>query len=103
MQLQKEENNQIIQLQQNLEQAQQQLQQLQQELQKSQQKVEQLDESRLKLEQQKIQLEYQVNWFKAQTDRTYKTEVNDIDRRKVEIELLQLKDGNPYNDQIRME
>lgn len=103
MQLQKEENNQIIQLQQNLEQAQQQLQQLQQELQKSQQKVEQLDEARLKLEQQKIQLEYQVDWFKAQTDRNYKTEVADIDRKKVEIELLQLKDGNPYNDQIRME
>ena len=102
MQIQKEENNQIMQLQQNLEQAQQQLQQMQQELQQAQQKVQQLDESRLKLEQQKIQLEYQVNWFKAQTDRTFKNKTNEIDEKKVELEMLQLRDGNPYNDQIRM-
>lgn len=102
MQIQKEENNQIMQLQQNLEQAQQQMQQMQQELQQAQQKVQQLDESRLKLEQEKIQLDYQVNWYKAHTDRTYKNKANEIDEKKVELELLQLRDGNPYNDQIRM-
>ena len=102
MQIQKEENNQIMQLQQNLEQAQQQMQQMQQELQQAQQKVQQLDEARLKLEQEKIQLDYQVNWYKAQTDRTYKNKANEIDEKKVELELLQLRDGNPYNDQIRM-
>ena len=57
MKVQKEENNQIGQLTQQLEEAQQQLQQMQGELQKSQQKVQQLDENRLKLEQEKIQLD----------------------------------------------
>lgn len=102
MQIQKEENNQIQQLSQKLEEAEQQTKQLQQELQKTQQKVQQLDETRLKLEQEKIQLDYQVNWFKAQTDRTYRDRQMDIEEKRTEVEIAQLRDGNPYNDQIRM-
>lgn len=102
MQIQKEENNQIQQLSQKLEEAQQQAKQLQQELQKTQQKVQQLDEARLKLEQEKIQLDYQVNWFKAQTDRTYRDRQMDIEEKRTDIEIAQIRDGNPYNDQIRM-
>ena len=98
MQIQKEENNQIQQLSQKLEEAQQQAKQLQQELQKTQQKVQQLDETRIKLEQEKIQLDYQVSWFKAQTDRTYRDRQMDVEEKKVDIEIAQLRDGNPYND-----
>lgn len=101
LQLQKEENNQLQQLQEKLEESSQQIQQMQQELQKSQQKIQQLDEKRLGLEQQKIQLEYQVNWLKAQTDQTYKDRQMDIEEKRTEIELAQLHDGNPYNDKIR--
>ena len=101
MQTQKEENNQLQQLQQQLEEASQQAQQLQQELQKAQQKIQTLDENRLQLEQQKIQLEYQVNWYKAQTDRTYRNRQLDIEEKRTEVELAQLHDGNPYNDTIK--
>lgn len=101
MKLQKEENNQLNQVNQQLEEAQQQLQQMQKELKASQQKIQQLDESRLKLEQEKIQLDYQVNWYKSQTDRTYKDRIATVEEKRTEIELLQLKDGNPYNDKIR--
>lgn len=101
MKVQKEENNQILQLSQQLEEAQQQLQQLQAELQKSQQKVQQLDEQKLMLEQQKINLDYQVNWLKANTDKTYKDRQMDVEEKRTEIELAQLRDGNPYNDKIR--
>ena len=101
MQIQKEENNQLQQLQQKLEETSQQAQQLQSELQKAQQKIQQLDESKLALEQQKIQLEYQVNWYKAQTDRTYRDRQMDIEEQRTKIELAQLHDGNPYNDKIR--
>ena len=101
MKIQKEENNQLIQLQQKLEETSQQAQQLQQELQKAQQKIQSLDEKRLGLEQQKIQLEYQVNWFKAQTDSTYKDRQAAVEEKRTEIELAQLRDGNPYNDQIK--
>ena len=102
MQKQKEENNQIQQLSQQLEQTNQQLQQAQQELQKAQQQVQALNEEKMKLDQSKIQLEYQVNWFKAQTDRNYKERQLDIEDERTKVELAQLHDGNPYNDKIRM-
>lgn len=98
---QKEENNQLVQLQQKLEETTQQSQKLEQELQKAQQKIQQLDESRLSLEQNKIQLEYQVNWYKAQTDRNYRDRQMDIEEKRTEVELSQLRDGNPFNDKIR--
>lgn len=101
MKIQKEENNQIGQLTQQLEEAQQQLQQLQGELQKSQQKVQQLDEKRLMLEQEKINLDYQVNWLKATTDKTYKERYMDVEEKRTEIEIMQLSDGNPYNDKVK--
>lgn len=101
MKIQKEENNQIMQLSQQLEEAQQQLQQMQGELQKSQQKVQQLDEKRLMLEQEKIQLDYQVNWLKANSDKTYKERQMDVEEKRTEIEFMQLRDGNPYNDKIK--
>jgi hypothetical protein len=102
LKIQKEENNQLMQLQQKLEETSQQAQQLQQELQKAQQEIKRLDEQRLKLETDKMNLEYKVDWFKAQTDKTYRERQLDIEEKKVDIELAQLRDGNPYNDQIRI-
>jgi hypothetical protein len=62
-----------------------------------------LNEQKLKLETDKMNLEYKVDWFKAQTDKAYKERQLDIENKKVDIELAQLRDGNPYNDQIRIE
>lgn len=101
MSKQKSENNQMMQLSQQLEQANQQLQQMQQELQKAQSKIQELDEAKLKLEQQKIQLDYQVDWYKVQTDRTYRTRQMDIEEERTKVEIAQIRDGNPYNDQIK--
>ena len=101
IQIRKEENNQLQQLQEKLEETSQQAQQLQKELQKAQQKIESLDEQKLGLEQQKMQLEYKVNWLKAQSDSTYKNRQMDIEEKRTEIELAQLRDGNPYNDTIK--
>ena len=101
MKVQKEENNQIVQLSQQLEEAQQQLQQMQGELQKAQQKVQQLDEKRLTLEQEKINLDYQVRWLQANTDKTYKERQMDVEEKRTEVEIMQLRDGNPYNDKIK--
>ena len=46
---------------------------------------------------------YKVDWFKAQTEKAYRERQLDIEEKKVDIEIAQLRDGNPYNDQIRME
>ena len=101
MQIQKEENNQIQQLSQQLEQANQQLQQVQAELQKSQNKIQQMDEKRFQLEQEKMRLDYQVNLLKANTDKAYKENQIRIDEKRIQVEVAQLHDGNPYNDEIK--
>lgn len=101
MRIQKEENNTIQQLQQKLEEVTQQAQQLQSELQKAQQEIRQLDQQKMQLEQQKMQLENKVEWYKAETDRQYKQVQAELATKRTEVEIRQLRDGNPYNDQIR--
>lgn len=98
---QKAENNQIQQLTQQLEEAQNNLQQMQQQLQQATQKIEQLNEAKMQLEQTKIQLQNQVDMYKAKTDRTFKEVQAENDTKRTEIELLQLRDGNPYNDEVK--
>ena len=98
---QKEENNQIQQLTQQVEELQNNLQQAQQQLQQAQSKIESLNEAKLQIEQQKIQLQYQVDDYKAKTDRTFKETQAENDTKRTEIELMQLYDGNPYNDEVK--
>lgn len=98
--LQKEENNQLQQLGQQLQETQKQLEQTTQELQKAQKELDNLNKQNIQLEQHKIQLQYQVDNFKAQTERQYRTDWARLEERKVEIEEAQLKDGNPYNDKM---
>ena len=98
---QKQENNQIQQLTQQVEELQHNLQQAQQQLQQAQTKIESLNEAKLQIEQQKIQLQYQVDDFKAKTDRSFKETQAENDTKRTEIELMQLYDGNPYNDEVK--
>lgn len=101
MKKQKEENNQIQQLTQQVQELQNNLQQAQQQLQQAQNKIESLNEAKLQIEKQKIELQYQIDDFKAKTDRTFKENQAENDTKRTEIELLQLSDGNPYNDKIK--
>ena len=98
---QKAENNQIQQLTQQVEELQNALQQTQQQLQQANNKLEQLNEAKLQIESQKIQLQYQVDDYKAKTDRTFKESQAENDTKRTEIEYMQLYDNNPYNDEIR--
>ena len=101
MQVQKDENNQIQQLSQQNQQLQQQLQQMQKELQQAQKQVESLNQTKLQLEQKQMEQNYKVEMYKANTDRTYKEATAEEQKRRTEIELAQLTDGNPYNDKIK--
>ena len=98
---QKAEQNQIQQLTQQIEELQGNLQQTTQQLQQAQQKLEKLNETKLQLEQQKLKLQNEVDMFKAKTDRTYKESQAENDSKRTEIEMMQLYDGNPYNDEIK--
>ena len=98
---QKAENNQIQQLTQQVQELSNNLQQAQQQLQQAQNKIETLNEAKLQIEKQKIQLQFQIDDYKAKTDRTYKEVQAENDTKRTEIELQQLYDGNPYNDEVR--
>ena len=98
---QKEENNQIQQLTQQVEELQNNLQQAQSQLQQAQSKIESLNEAKLQIEQQKIQLQFQVDDYKARTERSFKETQAENDTKRTEIELMQLYDNNPYNDKVR--
>lgn len=96
----KEENDELGQLMQQNEQLQQQLKQLQQQLQQSEQKIASLNETQLQIEQQKLQMNNQLEWFKAHTEREFKQGKTDNDTKRTEVEIAQLYDDNPYNDEV---
>lgn len=98
---QKNENSQLMQLQQQNEQLQQQLQEMQQQLQQANTKVEALNESKLQVENRKAQADEQIGWYDAQTNRRFKDSQAENDTKRTEIEYAQLYDGNPYNDKVK--
>ena len=101
MQQAKEENNQLQQLNQQNQQLQQQLQEMQKQLQEAQKKVESLNQTKLQLEQKQLEQNYKIEMYKANTDRTYKEATVEEQKRRTQVEMAQLTDGNPYNDKIR--
>lgn len=98
---QKEEQNVIGQLQQQVQQLQGELQNAQKELQKYQQKVEELNEAKLQIESAKQKADAEIRRYEAQTDRDYKQKRNENDLLRTQVEIKQLNDGNPYNDTMR--
>lgn len=102
MKKQKEENNIVQQLQQQSEQLQQELQKAQQQLQQANAKIQTLNEAKIQLEQEKLKKDSEIEWYKAKTDRTFKEETMELETKKAEIEIQQLRDGNPFNDKIKM-
>lgn len=101
MNKQKEENNQLQQLSQQNEQLQQQMQEAQKQLQQAQKQIQQLDQQKLQLEQAKLRMQNKLDWYNAQTERTRRERELDNDEKRIDVEIAQLRDGNPYNDKIK--
>ena len=101
IQKQHDENNQIQQLSQQVEQLQSELKKASQELKASEEKIATLNSDKLQLQQQEINMKYQIEWYKAQTDRNYKEATAEEQKRRTQVEIMQQYDSNPYNDKIR--
>ena len=97
----KAENDQLGQLNQQLQQMDQQLKQTTQEAQKLQQEVQKLNESKLQLEQEKLAFEKQLEWYKAKSDTSYKDQMIELEKKRVQLEGLQLIDIDPRNNEIK--
>lgn len=101
IQKQRDENNQIQQLSQQVEQLQSDLKKASQELKAAGEKIATLNSDKLQLQQQEINMKYQIEWYKAQTDRNYKEATAEEQKRRTQVEIMQQYDNNPYNDKIR--
>lgn len=100
----KAENDQLSQMQQQIQQYEQQLKDLQQQLQQTtqeakalQNKLETNSEAKIKLETKRVEIEDQTRQDKAD----YNEDMLKLKERQLEVERLQILDGNPYNDKIR--
>lgn len=98
---QKQENNKLGQAMQQIQQLQQQLQQQQQQLQQSEAKLQSINTDKMQLEKYIAEQKSQIDMFKAQTERQYKEAVEDNDTKRTQIQLDQLHDGNPNDDNVR--
>lgn len=101
MEIQKKENDQIAQLTQQVTKLQDELDKSTKELKAAKNQIDQINQAKLKLEMQKVQMEDKVEWYKAETERKYREAMAEEAKRRTEIEIKQLADGNPYNDTIR--
>ncbi len=97
----KAENDQLGQLNEQVQQLDQELKQTAQEAQKLQAEVKQLNAQKLQLEKEKLDFEKQLEWYKARTDSSYKDQLIELQKRRVQLEGLQLFDDNASNDEIR--
>lgn len=97
----KEENSQLQQLTQQSQQLQQQLQEAQKALQETQAKLQQVNADKLQLEQQEMKMKYDIEWYRAHTERDYREKIVAEQRRRTDMEIEQTHDGNPFNDKIR--
>ena len=100
----KAENDMIGQLQQQVEQMtaekkqyEQQIQQLNSQLQSLQNQLNSNAQQKLQIEQQRANIEEKV----ANDKKDYNDKMIEVKKKQLEAEILQIRDGNPYNDQIR--
>ena len=101
MEKRKKENDQLQQMSQQIQQLEQQLQESQKQLKKFQEQNQELEKAKLQLEQSKIKIDSDIQWYKAKTERNYKESTVEEQKKRTEVELQQLYDGNPYNDKLR--
>ena len=97
----KAENDQLAQMQQQYEQqmkdAQQQIEQLNQQNKNLQNKLDANNEQKLRLEARRVDIEDQTRQDKAD----YNEDMITLKKNQLEVERLQILDGNPYNDKVR--
>ena len=97
----KKENDQLGKLKQETEELNKQLKETTQEAQKLQQQVQKLNETKQQLEKDKLEFEKQIEWFKAKDQSSYNEEKLEWEKKRVQLEGLQLLDANHKNDKVK--
>lgn len=102
--LKKAENNMLGQLQQQVQQYESDLKQnqktisdLQNEIKRLQSQVEATNQAKLEIEQKKVEIQEK----EANDKKDYNDKLIGVKEKQLTAEMMQIRDGNPYNDQIR--
>ena len=95
------ENDQIQQLQQQLQQAQEQQKQMQKQLEESTRRIAQLNERKMQLDQQNMQLDQEIEYAKIKSNEEIKNRELDLIEQRNKLEMAQLLDNNPNNDEVQ--
>ena len=98
---QREENNQVNQYAQQVQQLDQQLKQSLQEVEKLRKQLESANTEKLKLERDKLSFEEKLGWFEAENSNNIEKERLEWEKKRVQLEGLQLLDTNKNNDEIK--
>lgn len=97
----RQENNQLQQLTDQLQQAQQQMQTMQQQLQQAQKQLQQFDAQELNLKKEQMQREHEIALAKIKSTEKIAQSKLDYEKKRVDLEIAQCFDNNPYNDKIK--
>lgn len=98
---QDQENSQLSQLDQQVQELDQQLKEASGQAQKLEGEVKRLNETKLQLEKDKLDFEKELGWYKAKSEAEYKDDSVQLDKKRVELEAVQLLDDNKNNDEIK--
>ena len=96
-----QENNQLGQLQQQSEQLQEELKRLQQENQKLQQQLQKNNQEKIMLEEEKFQFDKELSWYEAKNLKEYNEAKMEWEKKRVQLEGLQLLDNNQQNNEVK--
>jgi hypothetical protein len=97
----KKENNQLVQLQQQAEQLQKQLQQLQQENKKLVSQIQKQNADKIQIDQERLAFDKELGWYNAKNESEYKEAKIEWEKKRVELEGVQLLDQNHRNDKVK--
>lgn len=98
---QKQEANQMQEMDQQMQQMEQQLQEAQKAAEQLQSEVEKLNEAKLQLENEKLDFEKELGWYQARSENNIEKEKLEWEKKRVELEAVQLLDDNKNNDEIK--
>ena len=96
-----QENNQLGQLQQQSEQLQEELKKLQQENQKLQQKLQSNNQEKMQMEEERLQFDKELGWYEAKNLKEYNEAKMEWEKKRVQLEGLQLLDDNQQNNEVK--
>ena len=97
----KKENDVLQQLQQQAQQLQDQLKQATSEIETLKGQITESDKEKTALDKEKLRLQNEIDWFNARTERDFKEGTIEVERKRTEVEVMQVYDDNPLNDKIR--